>query len=132
MINGVVNDLVGEGPINDLDPALAALADPTRRRVVELLGGGPRRAGDLAARCGASRQAMSRHLNVLRSGGLVDVSLDDGDGRGRVYSLRPAGLEALRAWLDQVEAMWSEQLASFASRAGRVAAAAPAGGAVAT
>jgi DNA-binding transcriptional ArsR family regulator len=127
MINEMVNDRVAGRSGDHLDPTVAALADATRRRVVELLGGGPRRAGDLAARCGASRQAMSRHLNVLRSGGLVDVRLDDGDGRGRVYSLRPAAFDALRAWLDQVDAMWSEQLASFASQARLIAAAASTG-----
>jgi DNA-binding transcriptional ArsR family regulator len=94
----------------NVDATLAALSDPTRRHVVELLRDGPRRAGDLAASAGASPPAMSRHLRVLRAGGLVDVELLDADGRGRVYRLRREPFADLQAWL---EAFWDEQLASF-------------------
>lgn len=99
--------------VNYLDDTLTALADPTRRRVVELLRSGPRRAGDIAAEVGMSRQAMSRHLNVLRARGIVDVELVDADGRGRTYRLRGDRLVALSAWLDQVQAGHAEQLAAF-------------------
>lgn len=101
------------GTVNYLDDTLTALADPARRRVVELLRDGPRRAGDIAAEVGMSRQAMSRHLNVLRARGIVDVELVDADGRGRTYRLQPDRLVALSAWLDQVQAGHAEQLAAF-------------------
>jgi DNA-binding transcriptional ArsR family regulator len=89
------------------------LADPTRRRVVELLAQGPRRAGELAARCGTSPQAMSNHLRVLLAAGIVaDGRLPD-DARARVFRLRPQSFTALQAWLDQLQAEWRVQLGSF-------------------
>ncbi|MEX1009226.1 MAG: metalloregulator ArsR/SmtB family transcription factor [Acidimicrobiia bacterium] len=105
--------------VNDLDVILTALADPTRRRVVELLRDGPRRAGELAEGSGMTRPAMSRHLRVLRSSGLVEVAMMEDDARGRVYQLRPARFVALQAWLDQVHASWSEQLGAFKEHAER-------------
>jgi DNA-binding transcriptional ArsR family regulator len=99
--------------MNHLDDTLTALADPTRRQVVELLRRGPRRASDIADAVGMTRQATSRHLTVLRSRGIVDVDLVDDDGRGRAYRLRPERLTALQAWLDQVQAGHAEQLAAF-------------------
>ena len=99
--------------MNYVDDTLTALADPTRRRVVELLRRGPCRASEIADDVGMSRQATSRHLNVLRARGIVDVALVDGDGRGRVYRLRPERLVALGAWLDQVQAGHAEQLSAF-------------------
>ena len=105
--------------MNDLDDLLGALADPTRRRVIELLGAGPRRAGALAAGVGMAATALSRHLQVLRSSGLVAVESAPGDARGRVYRLSPERLVAVRAWIDQVEAFWSEQLGSFKGHAER-------------
>ncbi|MGH9185735.1 MAG: ArsR/SmtB family transcription factor [Acidimicrobiales bacterium] len=107
--------------MNDLDETFAALADPTRRRVIELLRDGPRRAGDLAEGSHTSRAAMSRHLRVLRNTGIVDVELLEDDARGRVYRLRPDQFVALQAWLDQVRAFWSEQLGSFKEHAERSA-----------
>src|SRR5437899_1217153 len=74
--------------MNQLDPVFTALADPTRRRVVELLGQGARRASDLAQATGMGRPAMSNHLRVLRSSGLVDVEMGEDDARARVYRLR--------------------------------------------
>jgi DNA-binding transcriptional ArsR family regulator len=106
---------------NDLDSALAALADPTRRHVVELLRERPRRAGELAAACAMSGPAMSRHLRVLRASGLVEVEEDQAnhDARLRVYGLRPDPFVALQAWLDQVQAFWTDQLESFKDYAER-------------
>jgi DNA-binding transcriptional ArsR family regulator len=98
---------------------MVALADPTRRRVVELLREGPRRAGELAAGVGMSGPAMSRHLRVLRASGVVEASGVDADARVRMYRLRMEAFVALRAWLDQVEAFWSEQLGSFKQHAER-------------
>jgi DNA-binding transcriptional ArsR family regulator len=105
--------------VNDLDETLAALADPTRRRVVELLREGPRRAGELAAGSDMSRPAMSRHLRVLRASGLVEVEMLADDARGRLYRLRADRFVALQAWLDQVHAFWSEQLGAFKAHAER-------------
>jgi DNA-binding transcriptional ArsR family regulator len=103
----------------DLDATLAALADPTRRRVVDLLRQGPRRAGELAATTKMSAPAMSRHLRVLRASGLVEADGLDDDARVRVYRLRREPFVALQAWLDQVQAFWSEQLGSFKAHAER-------------
>ena len=105
--------------MNDLDQLLGALADPTRRRVVELLGSGPRRAGELATAVGMPATALSRHLQVLRSSGLVTADVLEGDARGRIYALKPDRLAAMQAWLDQVQAFWSEQLGSFKEHAER-------------
>ena len=103
--------------VNDLDEVITALADPARRRVVELLRDGPKRAGELAARVELSGPAMSRHLRVLRASGLVEADVSDGDARVRMYRLRAEPFAALRAWLDQVEAFWAEQLGAFKQHA---------------
>jgi DNA-binding transcriptional ArsR family regulator len=105
--------------VNYLDDTFTALADPTRRRVVELLQHGPRRASDIAVGVGMSRPGMSRHLKVLRDRGLVDVEMLSDDARGRLYRLRPDRLVALQAWLDQVQAYWAQQLGSFKEHAER-------------
>ena len=105
--------------VNDLDTTLAALADPTRRQVVDLLRDGPRRASELADASNMTRPAMSRHLRVLRASGIVDVETLEDDARGRMYTLRADRFVALQAWLDQVQAFWSEQLGSFKEHAER-------------
>jgi DNA-binding transcriptional ArsR family regulator len=91
-----------------------ALADDTRRQVIELLSEGPHRAGRLAQSTGTTPAAMSRHLRVLLESGLVSDERLAGDARVRVFRLRPEPLHDLRAWLDQVQARWTEQLQSFA------------------
>lgn len=96
-----------------LDDVLVALAEPTRRRVVELLGEGPKRAGALAAAAGTSPPAMSRHLRVLLEAGVVADERPAEDARARVFRLRPESLVAVQAWLDQLKAEWDEQLGSF-------------------
>ena len=103
-----------------LDRTLSALADPTRRRVVEMLRREPRRAGELADAFGVSAPAMSRHLRVLRTRGLVEEERHDGDARCRVYRLRPEPFRDLASWLAEVEAFWSDQLGSFKRHAERV------------
>ena len=103
----------------DLDRVLTGLAEPTRRRIVDHLRRGPRRAGELAEACGMSMPAMSRHLRVLRRCGLVEGGGLDHDARVRLYRLRPEPLAALRAWLEQVEAFWAGQLAAFKTHAER-------------
>lgn len=77
--------------------ALEALADPTRRRIVELLAEAERSAGEIASHFPTSRPGVSRHLRVLREAGLVQVRED---GQRRVYSLEAQPLADLSAWLE--------------------------------
>ena len=97
----------------DVEQIFIALADPTRRRVVELLGDGAQRAGELAAAAGTSAPAMSRHLRILLEAGFVADERVPDDARLRVFRLRREPVLALQAWLDQLQAHWNEQLASF-------------------
>ena len=100
--------------VKDVDRVFVALADPTRRRVIELLGEqSPRRAGHLSAAAGTSAPVMSRHLRTLLEAGLVSDERVPGDARLRVFRLRPEPVLALQAWLDQLQAHWNEQLAAF-------------------
>ncbi len=96
-----------------LDETLAALADPHRRQVVELLRERPRRAGELAEAAGLSAPAMSRHLRTLRRSGLVEETSPDFDARVRVYQLRPEPMVHLLRWLEETERLWTAQLAAF-------------------
>ncbi len=98
-----------------LDQTLTALADPARRHAVELLGGRPRRAGELAAEVGVSPSVMSRHLRVLRSCGLVAETHPEYDARVRIYSLQSAPMAALRSWLAATEQGWADQLSALRS-----------------
>jgi DNA-binding transcriptional ArsR family regulator len=97
----------------DVGVVVAALADPARRDVVQLLGAAPRRAGELAAAVGMSAPAMSRHLKVLLQAGIVTDERIARDARLRYFRLRPQSMDGLQAWLDQLQAHWDEQLASF-------------------
>lgn len=105
--------------MSDLDRTLAALADPTRRAVVDLLRRRPRRAGELAGALQMSAPAMSRHLRVLRAEGLVEEEKEERDARVRVYRLRPEPFGELRSWLAQVETFWQGQLSAFKEHAER-------------
>ena len=87
--------------------ALEALADPTRRRIVELLAERDRNAGELASQFDVSRPAVSRHLRVLREHGLVRAREL---GTQRVYSLAPEPLVELDAWLAKYRGFWSQRL----------------------
>jgi DNA-binding transcriptional ArsR family regulator len=87
--------------------AIEALADPTRRRIVELLADGERSAGALASEFAVSRPAVSRHLRVLRQTGLVQAREE---GTSRLYSLDPAPLQELDAWLARYRAFWTQRL----------------------
>jgi DNA-binding transcriptional ArsR family regulator len=71
------------------------------------------RAGDLAEAVGLAAPAMSRHLRVLRAGGLVEESHPDEDARVRIYRLRQAPFQDLEAWLTEMQAFWSDQLGAF-------------------
>jgi DNA-binding transcriptional ArsR family regulator len=95
---------------NDL---FSVLADPTRRRVLELLSDEPRRAGELATAAGTSAPVMSRHLRILLETGFVADERVPDDARARVFRLRREPIGDVQAWLDQLQAHWNEQLASF-------------------
>jgi DNA-binding transcriptional ArsR family regulator len=97
----------------DLDRIFAALADPTRRKVVSLLRRRPLRAGELSAAFDMSPPAMSRHLRVLRQTGLVEEDGLPDDARVRIYSLRPERFALLRDWLTEIEGYWAEQLGAL-------------------
>lgn len=101
----------------DIDVLLAALADPARRRGVELLRAGPLRPSELAEALALSRPAMSRHLRVLRAAGLVALGEVEGDARGRLVRVCPAAFGPLRGWAAETEALWSDQLDAFVADA---------------
>lgn len=96
-----------------LDDKLAALADPQRRRALELLGERPRRAGELAAALQLAAPTMSRHLRRLKQSGLVEETHPEFDARVRVYSIKDGAMAELKAWLEKTEAMWAMQLGAF-------------------
>jgi len=83
-----------------VDRLFAALADPKRRRAVELLGARP-------------YSAMSRHLRALKEGGLVEDGHPMFDARVRIYRLKDGATGELKQWLAETEALWSDQLAAF-------------------
>ena len=89
------------------DTALAALADPTRRRVFERLRSGPKAVGDIAQGMPVSRPAVSQHLKVLKEAGLVH---EQRQGVRRIYAIDPEGLGVLRRWLD---GLWDNALDAF-------------------
>src|SRR5437764_13203824 len=87
--------------------ALTALADPTRRKVLEQLRGGPRPVSVIAAQLPVSRPAVSQHLKVLKEAGLVR---EERQGTRHVYEIDPKGFGPLRTWLDQ---LWDSALDAF-------------------
>ena len=91
----------------------AALAEPMRQAIVERLAEGPMAVGDLAARLPISRPAVSQHLKVLKDAALVR---DEAQGTRRVYRIDPAGLGAIRQWLDR---HWERALAAYVEEAER-------------
>jgi DNA-binding transcriptional ArsR family regulator len=108
-----------------IDQTLAALADPHRRRVVDILSRGPRAAGDLARELALSPPSMSRHLRTLRESGLVEESHPTFDARVRIYALRPEPMADLLRWLEEAERLWSGQLLAFKAHIERKAEAEP-------
>ena len=95
--------------------ALTALADPTRRAIFERLARSPSAVGDLAREFPVSRPAVSQHLKVLKSAGLVT---DQAAGTRRVYSIDAAGVAAVREYFEQ---FWQQSLASFRTAASKPA-----------
>ena len=86
---------------------LDVLAEPTRRRILDVLLDGPQPVGELTARLGMTQPGASKHLRVLREAGLVDVSRD---AQRRVYRLRPEPLADLDAWLAPYRRLWTDAL----------------------
>src|ERR1041384_839276 len=93
--------------------AFAALAEPMRTAIVEKLAERPMAVGELAALLPVSRPAVSQHLKVLKEAKLVR---DHAEGSRRIYAIDPAGLGAIRAWLDR---FWDQSLAAYAAAAER-------------
>lgn len=103
----------------DLAIVMRALADPDRLRVVELLSEAPRRAGELARDLGVPPPTMSKHLRTLLEAGVVNDERRQDDARVRIFRLRHESVVSVRAWLDQIQAHWDEQLGSFKSHVER-------------
>src|SRR5580692_10295891 len=87
--------------------SLAALADPTRRRIVEILAEGQLPAGDIAKRFDMSAPAVSQHLNTLKRAHLVRARVE---AQRRIYELDPAGLAELEQWLGGIKQFWQGRL----------------------
>ncbi|MDJ0939308.1 MAG: metalloregulator ArsR/SmtB family transcription factor [Woeseiaceae bacterium] len=87
--------------------AFQALADPTRRHIVETLAAGEQAFGDLAERFEMSRPAVSQHLKVLKAAGIV---VSRADAQRRIYSLKAGALDDLDAWLERVRNYWNPRL----------------------
>jgi DNA-binding transcriptional ArsR family regulator len=87
--------------------AIEVLAEPSRRRILDLLRDGERPVGDLVAQLGLSQPAVSKHLRVLRDGGLVEVRAD---AQRRLYRVRPEPLVELDTWLAPYRRLWSTSL----------------------
>lgn len=84
-----------------------ALADPTRRRIIEMLGSGERSAGDIARHFDMSAPAISQHLKALRSARLVQARVD---AQRRIYTLDPAGFAEMEEWIARVRRFWTPKL----------------------
>jgi DNA-binding transcriptional ArsR family regulator len=83
------------------------LAEPNRRRILDLLRQDERPVGDLVSALGVSQPGVSKHLRVLRDAGLVEVRVD---AQRRLYRLRPEPLQEIDAWLGPYRAAWRERL----------------------
>ena len=90
-----------------MDAVLQALADPSRRTVLEILRDHPASAGELAEALPIARPGVSRHLRVLREAGLVEVRQE---AQRRIYTLRPAALAEVDDWLSDYRALWQHRL----------------------
>lgn len=101
--------------VNTYETSLRALADPTRRKILELLRAGSATVGEIGRTVPISQPAVSQHLAVLRAAGLVASSAE---GARRRYAIDPSGLIAVRAYID---GFWDDALRAFQSAAGRVA-----------
>jgi DNA-binding transcriptional ArsR family regulator len=101
-----IDDYISEWLFNLMTP-FEAIAEPNRRRLLELLREGERPAGDLVEAMGLSQPGVSKHLKLLREAGLVSVRAD---GQRRLYRLEPGELAALDAWLKPFRRFWADRL----------------------
>src|SRR5256885_1834459 len=113
MIASVGNYCLMQTGQQELAAVLRALSDDTRLKVVELVAQRPRRAGQLAGDLDVTPSAMSKHLRVLLKAGVLVDERHPEDSRVRIFRMRQASIVSLRAWLDQMQAHWDEQLGSF-------------------
>lgn len=90
-----------------MEAVLRAVADESRRTMLDALAGGPATVNELAARLPIARPGVSRHLRVLREAGLVEVRQD---AQRRIYSLRPEPLAEIDEWLGRYRALWEQRL----------------------
>lgn len=102
-----------KAPAAARDDVFKALADPMRRRLLVLLGGGEARVTDLAARFPVSRPAISKHLAVLRRAGLVTARTS---GRDNLYRIVPKALREAAGYVREVEGFWDERMAALGRR----------------
>ena len=93
------------------------LAEPNRRRILDLLRDGERPVGDLVDELDVSQPAVSKHLRVLRDYGLVEVRAD---AQRRLYRLRPEPLREVEEWLEPYRALWSARLDALQAHLGRM------------
>ena len=105
--------------MTELVDTFAALSDPTRLAVVDLLRASPCCSSDLAEVMNVSRPAMSRHLGILRRAGLVEEEIQADDARVRLYRLKPERFTEARAWIEEVESFWTDQLDAFRAHVAR-------------
>jgi len=86
------------------------LADPTRRRIIEVLRGGEQQVGDVVEKAGVHQSGVSRHLRILHESGFVSMRPD---GQRRLYSLKPEPFRELDAWLNAYRALWDARIDRF-------------------
>src|SRR5580693_2209608 len=104
------NRSVTYSAVGDAEATFQALADPTRRAVLDMLRRGSQPAGNIAGAFPVSRPAISKHLRLLRRAHLVR---EHREGRNRVYQLNPEPLRAVDSWLDQYRSFWKMNLTSL-------------------
>ena len=94
-------------PSLQASPSLAALADPTRQRIIAMLAAGAQSSGEIARRFDLSPPAISQHLKTLKTAHLVSVRIDK---QKRIYSLDPEGLREVSDWVARIQAFWNPRL----------------------
>lgn len=99
-----------------MDDVFEILADPTRRRMLELLRNGERSVGELVGEVDIHQPGVSRHLRILHNAGLVDVRKD---AQRRIYSIRPEPLRELDDWIDQYRSLWDQRFDNLAAHLAR-------------
>lgn len=93
--------------------SLTALADPTRRRIVEILAAGPLPSGEIARRVAFTPPAISQHLKILKEVRLVRMRPE---AQRRIYELDPAGIGEISEWLERIRAFWTGKLDALATQ----------------